>query len=140
MDTESEIINDRLADDSTFSYGNSPNHPGALELALRGKIRQLNYSWSTEKTYVSWYRHFVIFHKKKHPSTMGSGEVERFLTHLAVNRNVSGTTQNQALNALVFLFFYWRAPISALFRRRSGIRVSKPLRCIHTSLTPCGVN
>ncbi|WP_044133706.1 integron integrase [Verrucomicrobium spinosum] len=74
-----------------------------LEDQLRGEIRKLHYSIRTEEAYVLWYRQFVRFHGLIHPETMGAAEVEAFLTHL-VKRGVSASTQNQALNALVFLY------------------------------------
>lgn len=80
-----------------------------LEDRLRAVIRFKQYSPRTEETYVQWYRRFVIFHKERcggavHPADMGTAEVEAFLTHLAVNRGVAATSQNQAMNALVFLY------------------------------------
>jgi len=64
----------------------------------------MHYSMKTEESYIGWYRRFVLWHGKKHPREMGAAEVTAFLTHLAVNRNVAAATQNQALNALVFLY------------------------------------
>ena len=75
-----------------------------LEDQLRGAIRLKQFSLRTEDTYVGWYRRFVLWHGKRHPAEMGAGEVEAFLTHLAVNRRVAAVSQNQALNALVFLY------------------------------------
>ena len=71
---------------------------------LRNKIRRKNYSIRTEKAYVDWNKRFILFHNKKHPREMGAHEVEQFLTHLAVNMNVSASTQNQALSAILFLY------------------------------------
>jgi hypothetical protein len=51
----------------------------------------------------AWGRQFILYHGKRHPRDMGAGDVQQFLTHLAVNRRVSASTQNQALNALLFL-------------------------------------
>ena len=51
-----------------------------------------------------WVRRFILFHDKSHPSAMGAGEVNAFLTHLAVDRRVSAATQNQALCAILFLY------------------------------------
>jgi integrase len=59
---------------------------------------------STERLYVNWIRRFILFHNKRHPSEMGKAEVAAFLTHLAVDGNVSSPTQNQALSALLFLY------------------------------------
>ena len=68
------------------------------------KIRVLHYSRRTEDTYLHWIRRFIFFHKKRHPNEMGEKEVGQFLTDLAVHRNVAASTQNIALNALVFLY------------------------------------
>ncbi|MDH4445136.1 MAG: integron integrase [Akkermansiaceae bacterium] len=75
-----------------------------LEDQIREKMRFKHYSVRTEESYVGWYRRFVRFHGLRHPEEMGAPEVEAFLTHLAVAKNVVAATQNQALNALVFLF------------------------------------
>jgi integrase len=58
----------------------------------------------TEESYVDWIRRFIVWSGKRHPREMGAAEVRGFLTHLAVERNVAAATQNQALNALVFLY------------------------------------
>lgn len=71
---------------------------------VREVIRARQFSYSTEKSYVSWIYRFIVFHKKRHPREMGGKELAAFLTHLAVERRVSASTQNQALNALVFLY------------------------------------
>jgi integron integrase len=71
---------------------------------LREKIRLKHYSIRTEQSYVDWAKRYILFHQKKHPREMGGAEVAAFLTHLAVDRHVSASTQNQALNALVFLY------------------------------------
>jgi integron integrase len=71
---------------------------------VRVAIRTRNYSRRTEKAYVGWIRRFILFHGKRHPLDMGPKEVSSFLTHLAVHRHVSASTQNQALSALVFLY------------------------------------
>ena len=67
-------------------------------------IRTNQFSYSTEKTYISWIYRYIIFHHKRHPQEMGGKEIADFLTHLAVERKVSASTQNQALNALAFLY------------------------------------
>ena len=71
---------------------------------VREVIRVNQFSYSTEKSYVAWIYRYIVFHGKRHPLEMGNKEVEAFLTHLAVERKVSASTQNQALNALVFLY------------------------------------
>ena len=71
-------------------------------------IRRKHYSRRTEQTYWAWIMAFLRFHRGpsgwRHPSEMGAAEVEAFLSHLAVDRRVAAATQNQALNALVFLY------------------------------------
>jgi hypothetical protein len=57
----------------------------------------------TEKAYVGWIRRFILFHKKRHPAEMAEPEIRQFLSHLAVNRKVSASTQTVALSALLFL-------------------------------------
>lgn len=71
---------------------------------VREKLRTKHYSYRTEQQYISWIRRFILHHDKKHPAEMSAHEVERFLTHLAVDRQVSSSTQNQALAALLFLY------------------------------------
>lgn len=77
---------------------------GALENEMRACIRRRGMAYTTEKNYVHWYKRFVKFHEMKHPSSVGQAGVEAFLNHLAVNRRVAASTQNQAFNALLFLF------------------------------------
>lgn len=71
---------------------------------LRRLIRIRNYSYETEKVYVGWIYRFIIFHNKRHPLDMGIAEVVAFLSHLATERHVSASTQNQALASLLFLY------------------------------------
>jgi hypothetical protein len=71
---------------------------------VRDAIRLKHYSIRTEQAYVGWIKRFIFFHKKRHPLEMGATEIERFLTHLAVDKNVAASTQNQALGALLFLY------------------------------------
>jgi integron integrase len=75
-----------------------------LEEQLKNAIRLKHYSYRTEESYVGWYRRYVLWHGKRHPAEMGTAEVEAFLTHLAVNRGLAAVSQNQALNALLFLY------------------------------------
>ena len=67
-------------------------------------IRVRHYSIRTEQAYIGWIRRFIVFHGKRPPIEMGAAEVGEFLTHLAVTGNVAASTQNQALNALVFMY------------------------------------
>jgi integron integrase len=77
---------------------------GKLLDRLRASVRARHYSHRTEEAYVHWARRFILFHGKKHPADMGKRQVEAFLTHLAVDRNVSASTQNLALSAILFLY------------------------------------
>ena len=83
-----------------------PDHPKGPRLLerLRATLRARHYSRRTEKAYVGWIRRFIFFHGVRHPETMGAPEVTSFLSHLATVRNVSASTQNQALSALIFLY------------------------------------
>ena len=71
---------------------------------VRDKIRLKHYSISTEKTYVHWIKHYILFHNKKHPMDMSKNEIEEYLTFLAIKKRVSPTTQNQAFSAILFLY------------------------------------
>ena len=85
-----------------------------LEEKLRETMRVKHMSIHTENSYVQWYRRFVhFFELRRHPEEMGAPEVTAFLTHLAVEKNVAPSTQNQALNALVFLYRQMKAPLAA---------------------------
>jgi len=72
--------------------------------AVRDAIRVRHFSIRTEEAYLHWIKRFILFHGKRHPAEMGEPEVCAFLTHLAVDGQVAPATQNQALNALVFLY------------------------------------
>ena len=78
----------------------SPPAPGVD--ARRPALQR--YGIRTEQSYLDWVKRFIRFHGKRHPKEMGAGEVRAFLTHLAVEGNVAASTQNQALNALLFLY------------------------------------
>ena len=80
------------------------SHKPKLLDQLSAALRIKHYSYRTEKSYICWVRRFIYFHDKKHPQVMGAYEVRSFLNHLAQHENVSASTQNQALNALVFLY------------------------------------
>jgi integrase len=71
---------------------------------VREQIRLKHYSIRTERVYCEWVRRFIRFHAYRHPAEMGAVEVEAFLSDLAVRRDVSASTQNQALAALLFLY------------------------------------
>jgi integron integrase len=71
---------------------------------VRNTLRVHHYAPKTEKSYIQWIKRFILFHKKRHPVEMGKLEVEQFLTWLAVSREVAPSTQNQALQAILFLY------------------------------------
>lgn len=71
---------------------------------VREIMRIHHYSIRTEEAYLQWIKRYIFFHNKRHPSEMGESEVSMFLTHLAVDKHVSASTQNQALSAILFLY------------------------------------
>ena len=78
--------------------------PPKLLDRMRAAIRVRHYSLSTERTYIGWVKRFIYFHQKRHPADMGAAEVEAFLSALATELNVSASTQNQAMHAILFLY------------------------------------
>ncbi len=78
--------------------------PPKLLDQVRTLCRLKHYSIRTEQTYVDWCKRYILFHHKRHPKEMGAAEVRAFLGHLAVHGKVAASTQNQALNALAFLY------------------------------------
>ena len=80
------------------------NHPLMLSDKMREVLRLKHYSLRTEEAYLGWVRRFVRFHGGRHPRELAENEVRAFLTHLAAVDNVAAATQNQAVNALVFLY------------------------------------
>jgi len=79
------------------------SQPGLLTVA-RERMRTRHLALRTEHAYLQWLRRYLAFHNRRHPRELGAPEVEQFLTHLAVDRKVSAATQNQALQALLFLY------------------------------------
>lgn len=112
--------------------------PKKLLDQVRDAIRLKHYSIRTENSYADWIRRYILFHSKRHPSEMGSAEIEAFLTQLAVKENVAASTQNQALSALLFLYrdvlHKGLGPIDAL-RAQKPKRLSTVLATGSTSLT-----
>ena len=100
--------------------------PERLLDQLRRAIRIRNYSPRTEQAYVQWARRFIRFHQMRHPADMHDREIIQFLSYLAVDRNVSANTQNQALNALVF--FYRHVIEQPLGDISATVRAKKPKR------------
>ncbi|MCX7902480.1 MAG: phage integrase N-terminal SAM-like domain-containing protein [Burkholderiaceae bacterium] len=76
----------------------------AWERELVRRIRERNLSWQTEKTYRFWCRRFIAACGRKPVGALDHGDVRRWLSDLAVRQRISGATQSQALNAVVFLF------------------------------------
>jgi integron integrase len=67
-------------------------------------IRKKHYSIRTEEAYITWIKRYILFHGKCHPKDMGEKEISQFISYLATGKNVAASTQNQALNAIVFLY------------------------------------
>ena len=85
---------------STAAVASSPK---LLDRA-RWHLRVKHYSIRTEQAYVDWIRRYILYHRKRHPNQMGEKEITEFLTHLAVEKHVAASTQNQAFSALLFLY------------------------------------
>ena len=79
---------------------------------IREVIRLKHYSLRTEKSYLSWIKRYMLYHHMRHPREMGIEEIESFLSHLAIDRKVSSSTQNQALKSI----------------QKSGVRIQNRLR------------
>ena len=88
---------------STFLIAEAPNSRKLLDV-YRDALRVKHYSARTEDTYVDWVKNFILFQNKRHPREMGVDEIGQFLTHLATEREVSASTQNQAFSAILFLY------------------------------------
>ncbi len=71
---------------------------------MRDAIRRKHYSIRTEEAYIGWVKKFIFYHKKEHPANLKEKDIGDFLTHLAVQKNVAASTQNQALSAVLFLY------------------------------------
>jgi site-specific recombinase XerD len=104
----------------------SQGRPPRLLDRLRDELRVRHYSARTEEAYVGWVRRFVRFHGMHHPSELGQSDVSAFLTHLAMVRGVSASTQNQALGAILFL--YGKVLGRPLEERASFARAKRPER------------
>ena len=100
--------------------------PPKLLDQVRHVLRTKHYARSTEEAYLYWIKRFIFFHNKRHPQQMNTPEIEAFLTHLAVTDNVSASTQNQALAALLFL--YQHVLHQELNRSIDAVRAKKPTR------------
>jgi integron integrase len=80
------------------------NKPRKLLDIVVEQLRVRHYSRRTEKAYIHWIKRYIIFHKKVHPAELEDRAITQYINHIAVERNVSPATQNQALCALVFLY------------------------------------
>ncbi|MGH8681794.1 MAG: integron integrase [Burkholderiales bacterium] len=110
-------------------------HEGGPRLLdrVRDRVRLKHYSIRTEQAYVEWVRRFVLFHGGRHPRALGPGEVEAFLTHLAVEGRVSASTQNQAKSALLFLY---KEALGLELPWLDGIETAKRAARLPVVLTP----
>ncbi len=70
---------------------------------VRYKMRTSGYSNKTIKAYIHWIKKFILFNGTKHPRELDKESIEKFLTHIAVNKNVTASTQNQALHTILYL-------------------------------------
>ncbi len=86
-----------------ISLKGNDNKPKLLD-EVRAYLRVKHYSPKTEKSYLSWIIRYIYFHNKQHPKDLGAEEIKNFISHLANNARVSSSTQNQALQAILFLY------------------------------------
>lgn len=98
---------------------------------VRDAMRTKHYAYRTEKTYLHWIRNYVRFLRPVHPRDAGSDGVKQFLTYLATEKNVSATTQNQALAALLFLYKLYGIEIGNLEIVRAKKSVYLPVVLSH---------
>ena len=116
---------------ATLPPGSAPRRPLLEE--LRHQIRLRHLALSTERSYLSWVRQLILFHGKRHPSELSSREIEAFLGFLASERKVASSTQNQALNAIVFLY---RHVVGRSVGDLSGLVRAKRTESLPVVLTP----
>jgi integron integrase len=111
---------------------------------MRREIRTRHMSYRTEQAYLQWARRFILFHNKRHPEEMGKREIEAYLSHLAVDRHVAASTQNQALAGILFLYrdvmdieLPW---LDDVVRARQPVRVPVVLSRSEVRLILAGLN
>lgn len=92
---------------------------------VRAVVRLKHLSLRTEEADTYWIKKYILFHQKRHPREMGANEVRDFLTYLAVEKQVAAATQNQALNALLFLY---REVLGVRLEGIDAVRAQKPVR------------
>lgn len=109
-----------------------PANPPKLLDQVRAKLRFKHYSLRTERAYVDWIKRYILFHGKRHPRGMGTPEIQAFLSHLATERDVAASTQNQALAALLFLY---KEVLDLQLPQLNGIERAKRPQRLPTVLT-----
>ena len=100
MFNETIVPDDTLIQKNSLPEGQTPR----LLDQVRNVIRCKHYSIRTEQSYLQWIKRYIFFHHKQHPELLNEVHISAFLTHLAVDKKVASSTQNQALCALVFLY------------------------------------
>jgi integron integrase len=98
-----ELNRDRFERSAVVNTPKTSPKPKLLD-QVRQAIRTRHYSPRTEETYIHWIKRFIFFHNKRHPAEMAEAEIARFLSNLATESHVSASTQNQALNSVLFLY------------------------------------
>lgn len=112
---------------------NTPRRQSPFLDHVRRAIRVRHYSIRTERSYIDWTVRYIRFHDCRHPEDMGEAEVAAFLSYLAVDQRVAASTQNQALNALVFLY---KAVIGRPLGELNGVTRAKRPERLPIVLTP----
>jgi integron integrase len=102
LDSSLEALMPKVGAKKPDDRADQPANP-LLEQA-RNLVRLKHYSIRTEKSYFAWIQRYLLFHNNHNPKNLGVYEIEAFLSHLAVDMKVSSSTQNQAFNALLFLY------------------------------------
>ncbi len=86
-----------------ITFNKPESKPKLLDL-VRIDLRTKHYSKKTEESYISWIKRYIIFNNKIHPDKLGAEEIKNFLNYLAAEKHVSASTQNQALNGILYLY------------------------------------
>ena len=96
---------------------------------LRASMRTTHYSYRTEQSYIHWITRYILFHNKKHPTEMGADEIAQFLSHLANQEHVAASTQNVALQAILYLYKFLKKDIEHIdfIRARKDKRIHPDL-------------
>ena len=92
-------VHQHQGDTNTFQKDN-PKLLDRVSIDMRVK----HYSRKTEESYTSWIKRFILFNNKKHPNEMGKEEIQKFVNYLAIEKHVSASTQNQALQGILYLY------------------------------------